>query len=1300
MNRENLIDLWKRVNNSPGSKTVLKNSYNSENQQLSNQEVSTKLPGNISKLNLIETFHQIKVNEIPKHVDDENEHTERRDIDVCIVESLRSSSENISPSQYNSELAPTEKNFKKKGTINKKNNESPANTPTNLIVINNTNINSENQKKIVTTNPSNKTHCQDKKVENQEKNRDKNIQNENLNKSTTAKKMNISSSNSSKSHVKHIPDLFIVSNNNQKSTINYIKPHSAKNIKSRRASTSIDKEVFSKNKSIKKENVKKNTLNSNYVPEDLSSSSAEDNKKIAGQIISNKILINARRLSISKNEISNNFEQMNSQRIQNKLKSSSTENHSKRNKISLETFTNIGSYNQQRQGKYLSVPEIQTEKNESISNLSDHEKKWTPNNLERGFTVTKVSSCDFDDRSQFNKYTSTKPKVGQEIPESVGKFKNIVGSIRSQYVEDVKSRASENISSQSSNNKVIGYGNKKEIDITDDDISAEIDMQIVHNQNLPQESNLLNNNASPGNLQKSIIRSNNKQAMHVDSVKIKTQNSIHENRPVSKCGKYCENIWIHPQSKRKGVWDFLLAIIIVIYSFVFPYRYAFVTKAGLENDINWKIFWGIIDGFFLIDIILVFFTPYLNEDFELVTDKKKIACRYLKFNFWVDLIAINPLEYLAYFTLIRLVKLARLKKMLSALTGNIACIELKETNNCLGSLIRTILDVPGVGPLVSIGLFVIIFCHLLACAWYQLCYQSAKNNDELYLSWIEINVPQDASYATLYTYSIYFIIQTLTTVGYGDVQRVLAFEQLQSILLMFIGVVFFSLTISHLTSIIAGSDTRQIALDDKLRILDNIHKRYNLPDEVLIGTRIILERNKKNDSHEVDSANEFLNELSYNIRLELGYIMYKDKVRDLIFFDDMDEKMISLVGPHLIPKTFPANECIYSVNDPSNTMFFLVSGKVSYVIPKYDNFAFIHVKCGYHFGDIELLYDERRKFTVYTTEKSELLMLSKDDFYNLFFRDFPLYSTKLHKTARIRIKRQLKAYAFAELFAIETLKRYAQMKNSQESTKIGNLLVASHSEQFYTILENKKRKQNNNNAKFKLDQIGGNEMDEFMTKIETQSTFIADSYELMCIKMDTMEKQIDLQAQNIENFIHFTDDILNGKIDCGKNQVNFQSNQPKLQKSHINISSSIFPTSLKKSSFNFERTDIKNTEDKGNESPSKEKSGYHFLNNMDAITELFVKKRDKVEEDHFQRVNTFNDNTERRNLNTKDHLNMIADVIFNANEQQMEENLGILSEDEEYLSENNSCDECLIKHEILTKEEFFFGDMIKKKNSI
>ena len=67
--------------------------------------------------------------------------------------------------------------------------------------------------------------------------------------------------------------------------------------------------------------------------------------------------------------------------------------------------------------------------------------------------------------------------------------------------------------------------------------------------------------------------------------------------------------------------------------------------------------------------------------------------------------------------------------------------------------------------------------------------------------------------------SLYWITQTVITVGYGDIGAETTQEQLLAIFAMFIGVIFFSLIIGSLTSLITDSDIKKKKFDQKLNQL-------------------------------------------------------------------------------------------------------------------------------------------------------------------------------------------------------------------------------------------------------------------------------------------------------------------------------------------------------------------------------------------------------------------------------------------------------------------------------------------------
>lgn len=81
--------------------------------------------------------------------------------------------------------------------------------------------------------------------------------------------------------------------------------------------------------------------------------------------------------------------------------------------------------------------------------------------------------------------------------------------------------------------------------------------------------------------------------------------------------------------------------------FQVPYTLAFTD--GTKQNIFQDLFNGLIDIFFMVDVIINFRSSYINESTgEEITDSKKIAIAYLKGKFWIDLVASIPFDFLSY----------------------------------------------------------------------------------------------------------------------------------------------------------------------------------------------------------------------------------------------------------------------------------------------------------------------------------------------------------------------------------------------------------------------------------------------------------------------------------------------------------------------------------------------------------------------------------------------------------------------------------------------------------------------------
>lgn len=91
-----------------------------------------------------------------------------------------------------------------------------------------------------------------------------------------------------------------------------------------------------------------------------------------------------------------------------------------------------------------------------------------------------------------------------------------------------------------------------------------------------------------------------------------------------------------------------------------------------------------------------------------------------------------------------------------------------------------------------------IVCHFLACFYVKLSQDNP--NDNWWLTQLASNTSMPDSKPTMYITAWYWAIQTVTTVGQGDIASKSMDERVQKIVAMIIGVIVFSEYISAFTT--------------------------------------------------------------------------------------------------------------------------------------------------------------------------------------------------------------------------------------------------------------------------------------------------------------------------------------------------------------------------------------------------------------------------------------------------------------------------------------------------------------------
>ena len=261
---------------------------------------------------------------------------------------------------------------------------------------------------------------------------------------------------------------------------------------------------------------------------------------------------------------------------------------------------------------------------------------------------------------------------------------------------------------------------------------------------------------------------------------------------------------------------------------VLPVKFSFFE----ESYFVWDLAENVMDFFFVVDIVLNFVTAYYDEEEEiLVISRKKIICKYLKFWFWVDSVSVIPFQLMVnnggLSIFLRISKLPRLYKILkiSKLVRTVRAGR-SQQDSIWNKLYNTIKLNPGIDRLILNLFSIFLFCHIFACLWHFFAWNSNSIDN-----WITVLNLRDTNAWYRYLSSLYWIVQTVVTVGYGDIIISNTLERFIAILAMFAGVLFFSVIIGSLTTLISDMDKRGSEFEHKISTLIMVKSKHKISDD-------------------------------------------------------------------------------------------------------------------------------------------------------------------------------------------------------------------------------------------------------------------------------------------------------------------------------------------------------------------------------------------------------------------------------------------------------------------------------------
>ncbi|KAD3641723.1 hypothetical protein E3N88_30947 [Mikania micrantha] len=384
----------------------------------------------------------------------------------------------------------------------------------------------------------------------------------------------------------------------------------------------------------------------------------------------------------------------------------------------------------------------------------------------------------------------------------------------------------------------------------------------------------------------------------------------------------------------------------------------------------------VVDLFFAIDIILTFFVAYLDKStYLLVDDHKKIAMRYVThMMFPMDVASTLPFQFIyrlftgkfhhgqifGFLNLLRLWRLRRVSELFSRLE--------KDTRFSY-FWTRYI-------KLICVTLFAV---HSAGCFYYWIATHHRHMDD----TWIG-SIIQDFENRSIwlgYTYSLYWSIVTLTTVGYGDLHAVNPGEKVFSIFYMLFNIGLTSYLIGNMTNLIVHSAVRTFIMRDSINEILRYASKNRLPEG--LKQQMLSHMQLKFKTAELQQE-EVLEDLPKAIRSSIAQHLFRKTVEKTYLFKGISQDLSSQLVTDLKAEYFPPKVEVILQNEIPTDFYIIVSGSME-VLTHQNGMEHLLTSLGPMdmFGEMGVLFNIPQPFTVRSKKLSQVVRISHHHFKEL-----------------------------------------------------------------------------------------------------------------------------------------------------------------------------------------------------------------------------------------------------------------------------------------------------------------------------
>lgn len=406
------------------------------------------------------------------------------------------------------------------------------------------------------------------------------------------------------------------------------------------------------------------------------------------------------------------------------------------------------------------------------------------------------------------------------------------------------------------------------------------------------------------------------------------------------------------------IWDYSVLILATISAIAVPLR--LVLNPAVESELLY--FEIAVTIIFAADFFINLTRARTNPDDSTRTGAKTKAL-------WLgaDLIAALPffiLPTLRNLQVLRLIKLSRVAKYQR---------ETRARHLQFSNFLR----------LVFFLYWLSLATHWIACGWLSIS-----------------EIPPESDNQTVYTTALYWTVQTLSTVGYGDITPSTNAQRFFAVCVMLFGVGVYSYVIGNVASLLANIDPAKTHHIENLERLTAFMAYRELPHQLQQRIRnyynYLWEKRLGYDESAV------LSTLPPGLRTEVTLYLKREFLENVPLFRGASEEFIRDIALGMRPVIFTPGDYVFRAGEPGHDMYFVSRGELE-VLSEDGKTVHTVLRDGDMVGEIALFFNKPRTASVRSISYADLYRLDREMFERVSAH-YPAIAAQIQKKAKERLE--------------------------------------------------------------------------------------------------------------------------------------------------------------------------------------------------------------------------------------------------------------------------------------------------------